>query len=331
MTLTLRLLATAAAAALLTACATAPAPEVAAGAPVAPTPVAQAKAAAPATWAHEASDLAPDPGVRFGVLANGMRYAIMKNATPAGEASLRLRIDAGSLMEREDQLGLAHFMEHMIFNGTKNVPEGEFVKRLERHGLAFGPDTNAYTSFDETVYMLELPETDAETIDTALFLMREAAGEALLEAEAVNRERGVVLSEERTRDTPGYRSLKAQYDFFMRGMLPPKRFPIGNTEVLKNAPRERFVEFYESYYRPENATFVAVGDFDVDMMEKEIRERFSNWRGEGAPGARPDLGRIVPRSWRPGPSSKPARRRRCRSPGSCRRNSTPTRARSGGR
>jgi zinc protease len=257
---------------------------------------AQAPAAAgPSGWVHQASDLKPDPAIRFGVLPNGMKYALMRNATPAGEASLRLRIDAGSLAEREDQRGLAHFMEHMVFNGTRNVPEGEFVKRLERRGLAFGPDTNAYTSFEETVYMLELPETDAETVDTALLLMREAAGEALMAADAIDRERGVILSEERTRDTPGLRMIRAQYDFLMQGQLPPKRFPIGDTTVIRSAPRERFAAFYEAYYRPENATLVAVGDFDVDAMERKIRERFSDWRGQGPAGAPPELGAVAQR------------------------------------
>ena len=108
-------------------------------------------------WPQQASDLAADPDVRFGTLPNGMRYAIRRNATPPGEASLRLRIDAGSLHEQEDQRGLAHFLEHMVLNGTTNVPEGEFVRRLERHGLRFGPDTNASTDFRQTVYKLDLP------------------------------------------------------------------------------------------------------------------------------------------------------------------------------
>ena len=131
-----------------------------------------------------------------------MRYAIMRNATPTGQASVRLRFDAGSIMERDDQQGLAHFLEHMAFNGSKKVPEGEMVKILERHGLSFGADTNASTSFDETVYQLDLPKTDDDTVDTSLMLMREAASELLIAQDAMDRERGVVLSEERTRDTP---------------------------------------------------------------------------------------------------------------------------------
>ena len=301
------LLTATAVAALLTGCVSAPldpekAYEVAAAAgpaapaaPGVPSPAQGGPAGQPARAAWPVSDLKPDPGVRFGQLPNGMRYAVMRNATPAGEASFRLRIDAGSLMERDDQLGLAHFMEHMIFNGSKNVPEGEFVKRLERVGLAFGPDTNAYTSFDETVYMLELPETKPEVVDTALLLMREAAGEATLSTEAIDRERGVVLSEERSRDTPALRSTKAAYEFLFKGQLPPKRFPIGDVSVIRTAPRERFASFYEAYYRPENATFVAVGDFDPEEMERKIRDRFGDWRGQGPAGVGPNLGEVAQR------------------------------------
>jgi zinc protease len=124
--------------------------------PVAAPAALQAQAPAPA-WLHETSDLRADPNVRFGVLQNGMRYAIMRNATPVNNASVRLRIDAGSLHEDEGQRGLAHFIEHMALNETANVPEGELIRILERHGLQFGPDTNAFTSFEQTAYMLELP------------------------------------------------------------------------------------------------------------------------------------------------------------------------------
>nr|QQZ51655.1 insulinase family protein [Phenylobacterium glaciei] len=126
-----------------------------------------------------------------------MRYAIRKQSIPAGQAALRLRFDAGSLQETDAQAGLAHFLEHMAFNGSKNVPEGDMVKILERLGLAFGADTNASTDLDETVYKLDLPRTDAETLDTSLMLLREAAGNLTIDQAAVDRERGVVLSEER--------------------------------------------------------------------------------------------------------------------------------------
>lgn len=248
---------------------------------------APAAKAAPARWAHHTSDLRPDPRIRFGALPNGMRYALMKNATPPGEASLRLHIDAGSLNERDDQQGIAHFLEHMVLNGTKNVPEGEFVRRLERHGLKFGPDTNASTGFDQTVYMLELPETDAETLDTATFLLREVAGEALLDSAAIQSERGIILSEERSRATPGQRIFADEIEFMLKGDLLPRRIPIGETEIIRTAPRERFADFYDRYYRPENAVFVAVGDFDLDAMEARIRAQFGTWRARGRPGADP--------------------------------------------
>jgi zinc protease len=247
-------------------------------------PAAAAPNHAPA-WAQSKSDLPADESVRFGVLPNGMRYAIMKNATPAGEASLRLRIGAGSLQEREDQRGLAHFIEHMVLNGTKHVPEGEFVRRLEREGLKFGPDTNATTQFDQTVYMLDLPQSTTAKLDTALFLLREVADEATLAPAAIDRERGIILSEERTRATPGYRILVDELGYLMKGDLLPGRLPIGSTEVIKTAGRERFVDFYERYYRPENATLIAVGDFDPADMEAKIRAQFESWRGSGAAGA----------------------------------------------
>lgn len=249
----------------------------------------------PGQWPHAVSDVAPDPAIRFGVLDNGMRYAIRKNATPPGQAALRLWFDAGSLMEADDQQGLAHFLEHMAFNGSKNVPEGDMIKILERRGLAFGADTNASTSFDETVYTLDLPKTDDPTVDDAMMLLREAAGELTIAPEAVDRERGVVLSEERTRDTPGYRVFKQGFAFNLQGQRPPQRLPIGATEVISKAPAQRIRDFYEAWYRPENAVFVAVGDFDVDAMEAKIKARFADWKGKGEPGARPALGAVAQR------------------------------------
>ncbi|WP_296817202.1 M16 family metallopeptidase [Brevundimonas sp.] len=267
----------------LAACVPAGAPQ-----PLAPSPSHE-------TWAHVDSDVEPDPSVRFGTLPNGMRYALMRNATPPGQASLRLRIDAGSLMEADDQRGLAHFMEHMAFNGTARVPEGELLPILERLGLAFGPDTNAFTSFDQTVYQLDLPRTDHETVDTALMILRDMVGDATLDADAIDRERGIVLSEERSRDSPAYRVALERYEFLMRDQLPPERFPIGDVEVLQTAPRERFTALYDAYYRPERATLVAVGDFDVDTLETKIREEFSDWTNPASDGAEPDLGPVQPR------------------------------------
>lgn len=265
---------------------------VAGAAPAAPLPKGQ--------WAQAHSDLKPDPDIRFGTLPNGMRYAIRKQSVPPGQAAIRLWFDAGSLMETDQQQGLAHFLEHMAFNGSKGVKEGEMVRILERLGLAFGADTNASTGFEETVYKLDLPKTNAETIDTSLMLMREAAGELTIDAAAVDRERGVVLSEERSRDTPAYRVLKARLGFLLPGQRVPTRYPIGQVDVLKNAPAAQIRDFYQKYYRPERAVLVAVGDFDVAAMEAKIRAKFSDWKAVGPAGADPDRGKIKPR----GPEAK---------------------------
>ncbi len=247
-------------------------------------------------WPQARSDLKADPNVRFGALPNGMRYAILKNATPPGQASIRLRIAAGSLMETDAQQGLAHFLEHMAFNGSTNVPgRGEMVKELERLGLSFGADTNAGTSFDETVYKFDLPKSDEDSLNTALMLMREIGGNLTLDQDAMDKERGVILSEERVRDTPGYRVIKSRIDFLMAGQLPPKRFPIGLVPVIRTAQRDRIADFYSKYYRPDRATLIVVGDFDPDAMEAKIKARFSDWNNPAPAGADPDLGAVEKR------------------------------------
>ncbi|HEX3405778.1 MAG TPA: pitrilysin family protein, partial [Caulobacteraceae bacterium] len=211
-------------------------------------------------WPQANSDLKADPAIRFGALPNGMRYAIMRNATPPGQVSMRLHFDVGSLMERDDQQGLAHFLEHMAFNGSKNVPtRGEMVKDLERLGLAFGADTNAQTGFDSTVYKFDLPKSDDQTVDTSLMLLREIAGNLTLDQAAMDQERGVILSEERLRDTPGYRITKQRFGFMMAGQRPPERFPIGLVPVIQTAKVDRIADIYHRYYRPERATLIVVG------------------------------------------------------------------------
>jgi zinc protease len=224
-----------------------------------------------------------------------MRYQILRNATPPHNASLRMRIDVGSMYERDDQRGIAHFIEHMVLNGTKNVPEGEFVRRLERAGLKFGPDTNATTDFRQTVYMLDLPETDTATVDTALFLLREVAGEASFAPSAIDSERGIVLSEERTRATPQLRTAEDELAYLLKGDVLPTRLPIGLTDIIKTAQRERFTALYDAYYRPERATLIAVGDFDVDAMEAKIRAQFGTWKGRGKAGAELPSAAMAPR------------------------------------
>ena len=246
-------------------------------------------------WPQAQSDLAPDPAIRFGVLPNGMRYALRRQTIPAQQTSLRLWIHAGSLMEAEDQRGLAHFLEHMAFNGSEGVKEGEMVKILERLGLSFGGDTNASTGFAETVYKFDLPKSSPATIDTSLMLFREIASRLSIRQDAVDRERGVVLSEERARDAPAYRAQIQRLAFLMPGQRLPNRLPIGKVEVLKTAPASRIADFYSQWYRPDRAVLVAVGDFDLDDMDARVRKAFSDW-SPGQPGlADPDQGPIRPR------------------------------------
>jgi zinc protease len=250
------------------------------------------QSAAAKAWNFAASDIPVDSNIVFGVLPNGMKYALLKNTTPKDSVILRMRFDVGSFAEADDQRGLAHFLEHMAFNGSKNVPEGEMVKLLERKGLAFGADTNASTGFDQTVYKLDLPGASDDLIDTGLMLMRETAGELTIDPAAVDRERGIILSERRARDTYQLRSLIDQLDFQMQGMKVASRIPVGTEEVIKTAPAARIRDLYDRYYRPERATLVMVGDFDPAAIEAKIVARFSDWKGRGPAGADPDIGNL---------------------------------------
>ena len=271
------------------------APPAAIAAP-APAPV-NAQDIAAKAWGVAASDVALDPAVKLGVLPNGMKYALMANATPKETVLIRLRFDVGSLAEADDQRGLAHFLEHMAFNGSTNVPEGEMVKLLERKGLAFGADTNASTGFDATEYKLDLPNASDDLVDTGLMLMRETASELIIGAEAVERERGVILSERRARDTYQLRNLIASLGFYFPDMLLKDRLPVGTEAVIRTAPPQRLRDFYEAYYRPERAALVIVGDFDVAAMEAKLTARFADWQGRGTNGADPVVG--VPDTARP--------------------------------
>jgi zinc protease len=245
-------------------------------------------------WPHQQSDIPADPKAVFGKLANGMRYLIYPNAEPPGRVSLRLHIAAGSLMENDDQLGLAHFLEHMVFNGSKNFTPDELIPRMQRLGIAFGAHVNAYTSFDETVYMLDLPDLSEEMLKLGFTVMRDFGDGAKLDATEIDRERGVILAEKTSRDSVGYRLMEQQFSELLPDSRVSKRFPIGVEEVIKTAPRERFVDFYTRYYTPERMTFVVVGDLDPAAVEARIQETFGSMLNPSEPGADPDLGSVTP-------------------------------------
>lgn len=266
-----------------------------AGFSISPFASAQAPAAPAPTWAFTRSDIPADPAIRFGTLPNGMRYALMKNASPVGLVSIRLRIGAGSLHETDEQQGLAHFLEHMAFRGSTHVPDGEVEKTLERLGLRMGADTNAATGQTQTTYRFDLPKGDDASLDTGLMLMREIASELTLDETAMDKERGVVLSEERLGDGPGMHAQKEQAEFLLKGQLAPRRFPIGKIEVIKNAPVEQLRAYYDAYFRPERAALVVVGDVDADALEAKIKARFGDWRNSHPAGKDPDLGQPAKR------------------------------------
>ncbi len=243
----------------------------------------------PTAWALEASDVPVDPAFTFGTLPNGMRYVLRENHTPAATVLVRMRIGSGSLEETDDERGLAHFLEHMAFNGSARVPEGEMVKLLEREGLAFGADTNASTGFEATTYKLDLPRSDPKLVDTALMLMRETASELTLSPEAIDRERGVVLAEKRDRTTYSLKETQDEWAFIAPGARYPERLPIGTEETLMAADAARLEAFYRRAYVPANAVLVVVGDIDVPQVEAMIRARFADWSGPPAP-PKPEAG-----------------------------------------
>ena len=244
-------------------------------------------------WAFEASDVPVDPAYRFGRLANGMRYVIRHNATPAGAALVRMEVAAGSLDESDAERGFAHFVEHMAFNGSTHVPEGEMVRLLERNGLAFGADTNAATDFQHTTYMLDLPRNDPALLDTALMLMRETASELTFSPEAVARERGVVLSELRDRNGWQQRNMEDQYAFLHPQARFVQRLPIGTPESLNAATADSLRAFWQREYVPSRTTVVVVGDVPVDQVEAAIHARFDAWQARPAE-AQPPAGPVDP-------------------------------------
>ena len=236
---------------------------------------------AAATFSHELSDLPVDPTVRYGVLPNGMRYALRSNQEPRDRTALRLLVEAGSLQETESQRGLAHFLEHMAFNGSENYAPGTLIEFFQRMGMSFGADTNAFTSFDRTVYMIDLPDSTDDHLDEGLLVFRDYADGMLLLEEEIDRERGIVLSEKRTRDSVQWRSFLAELDFFYGDTRIAHRLPIGTEEVLSEAGRDEFVDYYNTWYRPERMTLVAVGDFDVDQLERKIIRAFGDFESRG--------------------------------------------------
>lgn len=216
-----------------------------------------------------------DPNVKIGTLSNGLKYYIRKNSKPENRAELRLVVHAGSMQEDEDQLGLAHFVEHMAFNGTKNFAKSELVDFLESSGIRFGADLNAYTSFDETVYMLTLP-TDSPTIFKKGFqVLEEWAHNVAFDPEEIDKERGVVIEEWRLGRGAEARMRDRYFSTLLSNSRYAKRLPIGTLDILQNFKHETLIRFYKDWYRPDLMSIIAVGDFDVAEVETLIKKQFS--------------------------------------------------------
>ena len=219
------------------------------------------------------SQLVQDSAIKQGKLDNGMTYYIRENGEPKNRIQLRLVVKAGSCMEDEDQKGLAHFIEHLCFNGTENFAKSAIVDYFETIGMQFGPEVNAYTSFEETVYKLELPADNPEILKTGLLVLHDWASAVSFDPEEIEKERGVIVEEWRLR-TQGVngRVSDKEISLLLKDSRYEKRVPIGDMDVIRNIPRERIIDFYKKWYRPENISVVAVGDIKAGVLENAIKE-----------------------------------------------------------
>jgi zinc protease len=254
---------------------------------------APAPAQTDSNWLYRGSDIAPDPAWRFGTLANGLRYAVRRNPLPAGQVSIRMRVDVGGLHEEENEQGWAHFVEHMAFRGTASFADREARHIWQQLGAGFGSDTNATTSVTETVYQLDLPRNDRASLDTSLNVLSEMASSALFDPATVEAEKRVVLAEKERMPEISTRLQDLSRTLFYQGLRLAERSLIGTTETLAAANAEGLRAFYRRWYRPERTTLVMVGDADPALMEELIRARFGGWQAQGAPPPATDFGRIA--------------------------------------
>jgi zinc protease len=230
-----------------------------------------------------------DSAVRTGTLPNGLQYYIRRNARPENRLELRLVINAGSVLEDDDQKGLAHFVEHMLFNGTRRFAKNEIIAYLESIGVRFGADLNAYTGFDETVYILPVPTDKPGLVERSFDVLEDWAGGALFDSSEVVKERGVVMEEWRSGLGAGSRIRDKQFPVLFHGSKYADRLPIGDTTILKTATPSPLRRYYTDWYRPNLMAVIAVGDYDPDRVEALIRERFGRLTNPATPRPRPQV------------------------------------------
>jgi zinc protease len=228
------------------------------------------------------------PEVRQGRMANGLTYLIRANQRPEKRAELRLVVNVGSILEEEDQRGLAHFVEHMAFNGTRDFERQELFDYLESIGMRFGPELNASTGFDETIYYLTVPTVRPGVLDTAFQILENWADGIAFTDEEIDQERGVIIEEWRAGRGAGARMFDQQLPVLLHGSKYARRLPIGDKETLESFDHEVLRRFYRDWYDPRNMAVIAVGDFDTDEVERTIRERFAGLADSGRPRPSPE-------------------------------------------
>lgn len=228
-----------------------------------------------------------DPNVKIGKLANGLTYYIRKNTEPKKRAELYLATRIGSLMENDDQQGLAHFTEHMAFNGSKDFPKNEMINYLQRAGVRFGADLNAYTGFNQTVYQLPIPTDSAEVFRSGFKILANWAGKIIMEGEEIDKERGVIIEEDRQRGKNAQERMSKQLlPLLLKGSRYENRIPIGKIDLLQTFKHDKIRDFYKDWYRPNLQAVIAVGDFDVNEVEQLIKKNFSDLTNPANPRPR---------------------------------------------
>jgi zinc protease len=237
-----------------------------------------------------------DPNVRVGKLSNGLTYYIRKNTKPDNKVELRLAVNTGSVLEDKDQRGLAHFMEHMNFNGSKHFPKNELVNYLQKIGVQFGADLNAYTGFDETVYILPISTDDPKIVEQGFTVLEDWAFNNLMDKSEIDKERGVVLEESRLSKGAQQRMLRQYFPKLFNGSLYAERLPIGSDSILKTFQPATLQRFYKQWYRPNLMAVIVVGDIDPAEAEKKIRAHFGSFKNPVASKPRPAIIPIKPRT-----------------------------------
>ncbi len=216
----------------------------------------------------------PDPNIKIGRLDNGLTYYIKQNKKPEQRMELRLAINAGSICETDGQQGLAHFCEHMCFNGTKNFPSNKMINMMEEMGVKFGAELNATTGFDQTVYMLKIPTDSIEWINRGFQVLEDWAHQVSMEDAEIDKERGVIVEEWRLGLGADERMMTKYIPVILKGSRYAERLPIGKVDVIKSFPYDTLRAFYKSWYRPDLMAVVVVGDIDPVLAEKKIKEYF---------------------------------------------------------